>query len=78
VNLLGGLDLPTSGKILIDGEDLSKLKSSQLIDFRLRISDSSSSPIILFLFLLQKKMWDSLWLFRKLTEKKGKKGPGPY
>ncbi|NLV20168.1 MAG: ABC transporter ATP-binding protein [Bacteroidetes bacterium] len=36
LNLLGGLDLPTSGKILIDGEDLSKLKSSQLIDFRLR------------------------------------------
>ncbi|HOP58722.1 MAG TPA: ABC transporter ATP-binding protein [Bacteroidales bacterium] len=36
LNLLGGLDLPTSGKILIDGVDLSKLKSSQLIDFRLR------------------------------------------
>ncbi|HPR74224.1 MAG TPA: ABC transporter ATP-binding protein [Bacteroidales bacterium] len=36
LNLLGGIDLPTSGKILIDGVDLSKLKSSQLIDFRLR------------------------------------------
>ncbi|HOW41019.1 MAG TPA: ABC transporter ATP-binding protein [Bacteroidales bacterium] len=36
LNLLGGLDLPTSGKILIDGTDLSLLKSSQLIDFRMR------------------------------------------
>lgn len=36
LNLLGGLDLPTSGKILVDGTDLSQLKSSQLIDFRMR------------------------------------------
>lgn len=36
LNLLGGLDMPTSGKILIDGTDLSSLKSSALIDFRMR------------------------------------------
>jgi putative ABC transport system ATP-binding protein len=36
LNLLGGLDYPTSGQILIDGVDLSKLKSSDLIDFRMR------------------------------------------
>jgi putative ABC transport system ATP-binding protein len=36
LNLLGGLDLPTSGQILIDGVDLSTLKSSALIDFRMR------------------------------------------
>jgi putative ABC transport system ATP-binding protein len=36
LNLLGGLDLPTSGQILIDGMDLSKLKSSALIDFRMK------------------------------------------
>ena len=35
LNLIGGLDMPTSGDIIIDGTDLSKLKSSQLIDFRL-------------------------------------------
>jgi putative ABC transport system ATP-binding protein len=35
LNLIGGLDMPTSGKIIIDGTDLSKLKPSQLIDFRL-------------------------------------------
>jgi putative ABC transport system ATP-binding protein len=36
LNLIGGLDMPTSGEIIIDGTDLSKLKSSQLIDFRLK------------------------------------------
>jgi len=36
LNLIGGLDNPTSGEILIDGTNLSKLKSSELIDFRLR------------------------------------------
>lgn len=36
LNLTGGLDIPTSGEIRIAGTDLSKLKSSQLIDFRMR------------------------------------------
>jgi putative ABC transport system ATP-binding protein len=36
LNLLGGLDIPTSGEILIDGTNLAKLKSSELIDFRMR------------------------------------------
>jgi len=35
LNLIGGLDIPTSGEILIAGTNLSKLKSSELIDFRL-------------------------------------------
>ncbi len=35
LNLIGGLDMPTSGDIIIDGTNLSKLKSSRLIDFRL-------------------------------------------
>jgi putative ABC transport system ATP-binding protein len=36
LNLIGGLDKPSSGEIIIDGTNLSKLKSSQLIDFRMR------------------------------------------
>ena len=36
LNLIGGLDMPTSGRILIDGVDLTELKSSQVIDFRMR------------------------------------------
>ncbi|MGB4293012.1 MAG: ABC transporter ATP-binding protein [Bacteroidales bacterium] len=36
LNLIGGLDMPTSGEIIIDGVNLAKLKPSQLIDFRLK------------------------------------------
>jgi putative ABC transport system ATP-binding protein len=36
LNMLGGLDEPTSGEIHIGGTDIRGLSSSQLIDFRLR------------------------------------------
>lgn len=36
LNLIGGLDYPSSGEIIIDGTNLSGLKSSELIDFRMR------------------------------------------
>lgn len=36
LNLIGGLDEPSSGEIIIGGTNLSTLKSSQLIDFRMR------------------------------------------
>ena len=36
LNLIGGLDNPTDGEIIIDNTNLSKLKSSALIDFRMR------------------------------------------
>ena len=36
LNMLGGLDDPSSGSILIDQTELSNLKSSQLINFRMQ------------------------------------------
>lgn len=36
LNMLGGLDEPTSGTILIGGVDLSRMKSREVIDFRMR------------------------------------------
>lgn len=36
LNMIGGLDSPTDGKILVNKTDLSTLKSSDLIDFRMR------------------------------------------
>lgn len=35
LNMLGGLDKPTEGKIIIEGIEITALKDSQLIDFRL-------------------------------------------
>ncbi len=34
LNMLGGLDSPTSGKITVCGEDISKLSSNELADYR--------------------------------------------
>ena len=36
LNSIGGLDMPTSGKVVINNTDISNLKSNELIDFRLR------------------------------------------
>lgn len=36
LNMIGGLDKPTDGKILVDHTNLAALKSSKLIDFRMR------------------------------------------
>ena len=35
LNLLGGLDNPTSGKVIINGIDISTLSSKKMIDFRM-------------------------------------------
>ena len=36
LNMIGGLDVPTSGKVLVDGTELSKLNEEQLTIFRRR------------------------------------------
>ncbi len=36
LNIIGGLDKPTAGEIIIGQTNLSKLTSGQLIDFRLK------------------------------------------
>jgi putative ABC transport system ATP-binding protein len=37
LNLIGALDKPTSGQLLIDGVDISKLNEKQLADLRLKV-----------------------------------------
>ncbi|HED06887.1 MAG TPA: ATP-binding cassette domain-containing protein, partial [Ignavibacteria bacterium] len=36
LNLLGGLDKPTSGEVFIDGINLTKFSSNKIINFRLK------------------------------------------
>ena len=36
LNTIGGLDTPSSGKVIINDTDITNLKSNELIDFRLR------------------------------------------
>lgn len=36
MNMIGGLEQPTAGKVIVDGSVMSELSSNKLIDFRLR------------------------------------------
>lgn len=36
LNLIGGLDKPSEGDVIIDGANLTKLKSGQIVEFRLQ------------------------------------------
>jgi putative ABC transport system ATP-binding protein len=36
LNVIGGLDKPTEGHVIIDGKDIATMKESQLFDFRLK------------------------------------------
>ena len=36
LNMVGGLDIPTSGRVIVDGKDLSKMNEEQLTIFRRR------------------------------------------
>ena len=55
LNLIGALDKPTEGKMLIEGVDVSTLSDNQLADLRRRVASCSSSST-LFHVLQQKKM----------------------
>lgn len=35
LNIIGGLDKPTEGKVLIDGEDIAGFSAGQMVDYRL-------------------------------------------
>lgn len=66
LNLIGGLDKPTEGKIFIDGDDISKLTDNQLINYRLKnigfvfqsynlIPVLTAKENVSFIMLLQKR-----------------------
>src|SRR5690606_28769094 len=66
LNMIGGLDHPTSGSVIIDGTDVSTLSARALIDFRLHnigfvFQDYSLLPVLTarenteFIMQLQKR-----------------------
>ncbi|MBN2425814.1 MAG: ABC transporter ATP-binding protein [Calditrichaceae bacterium] len=36
LNIIGGLDKPTDGQVIIDGRDITKLSDSKMVDYRLK------------------------------------------
>jgi putative ABC transport system ATP-binding protein len=70
LNLIGGLDMPTSGEIIIDGTNLSTLKSSQLIDFRLNNIGFVFQSYNLIPVLTAKENVEFIMTLQKWPEKK--------
>lgn len=52
LHMLGGVDRPTSGKVLVDNTDIYNLDETQLAIFRRRQSDLYINFIILFQYLM--------------------------
>ena len=66
LNVIGGLDKPTKGKVIIDNVDIASMKESQLFDFRLKhigfvfqaynlIPVLTATENVSFIMLLQKR-----------------------
>lgn len=70
LNLIGGLDMPTSGEIIIDGTNLSKLKSSRLIDFRMRNIGFVFQAYNLIPVLTAKENVEFIMMLQKWPDKK--------
>ena len=70
LNMIGGLDMPTSGEIVIGGTNLSKLKSSQLIDFRLNNIGFVFQSYNLIPVLTAKENVEFIMTLQKWPEKK--------
>lgn len=77
LNLIGGLDKPTEGKIFIDGDDISNLTDNQLINYRLKnigfvfqsynlIPVLTAKENVSFIMLLQK--WDKKTMDQRAEE----------
>ena len=71
LNLLGGLDKPTDGQVIIDGTDISSMTERQLFDFRLHnigfvfqsfnlIPVLTAKENVSFIMLLQKRPKDAM------------------
>ncbi len=72
LNILAAIDKPTSGKIILDGNDLSKLKDSQMADFR---RDNLGFVFQDFNLLDTFTLEDNIYLPLVLAEKKYKDMP---
>ncbi|WP_215224497.1 ABC transporter ATP-binding protein [Echinicola shivajiensis] len=69
LNIIGGLDNPSKGKVIIGGTDISKLKESELIDFRLHHIGFVFQQYNLIPVLTAKENVEFIMLLQKKSEK---------
>ena len=77
LNLLGALDIPTAGQILLEDEDLGSLKPAALSDRRLHKLGFVFQAYNLIPVLSAGRMWSSYSNSRASTRKKDASAPKP-
>lgn len=70
LNIIGGLDKPTDGKVIIDGKDITSFKDNKLIDFRLRNIGFVFQSYNLIPVLTAKENVEFIMLLQKWPKKK--------
>ena len=70
LNIIGGLDRPTEGQVLVDETDLSKLSDNQLIDFRKTHIGFVFQSYNLIPVLTAKENVEFVMLLQKVTKEK--------
>lgn len=73
LNMIGGLDSPTEGKVLINGIDISKMKPDELIDFRLRNIGFVFQSFNLIPVLTAKENVEFIMLLQKISKEEREK-----
>jgi putative ABC transport system ATP-binding protein len=73
LNMLGGLDTPTQGRVAIGGEDISHFKENQLIDFRLRNIGFIFQSYNLIPVFTAKENVEFIMLLQKISKKEREK-----
>ncbi len=68
LNMIGGLDSPSEGKVLINGIDISKMKPDELIDFRLRNIGFVFQSFNLIPVLTAKENVEFIMLLQKISK----------
>lgn len=69
LNIIGGLDSPTEGSIELGGQDISRLKDSELIDFRLQHIGFVFQAYNLIPVLTARENVEFIMLLQKQSEK---------
>lgn len=68
LNIIGGLDRPTSGKVFVNGNELSSLNDNQLINFRLKHIGFVFQSYNLIPVLTAKENTEFIMLLQKISK----------
>lgn len=73
LNIIGGLDYPTQGEVIIEGHDITKMRENKLIDFRLHKIGFVFQAYNLIPVLTARENVEFVMLMQKISKKEREK-----